>query len=113
MRVLILEGAGSVFSAGADVLEMGALTENNARAFISNLHSLIRCVREFPQPVVCKCRGYVLGGALELILGCDFRVAANAYKIRYAEVRVGVPLRHRGGAVPALLRLGRRAGPTH
>ncbi len=91
LRVLIIEGAGSVFSAGADVVEMGALTEDNARDFISNLHSLIRSVREFPHPVVCKCRGYVLGGALELMLGCDLRVAAEDTKFGMPEVRVGVP----------------------
>ncbi len=91
LRVLIIEGAGSVFSAGADVVEMGALTEDNARDFISNLHSLIHSVREFPHPVVCKCQGYVLGGALELILGCDLRVAADNTKFGMPEVRVGVP----------------------
>ena len=41
--------------------------------------------------MVCKCRGYVLGGALELMLGCDFRVAANDTKFGMPEVRVGVP----------------------
>ncbi|MCY3823861.1 MAG: enoyl-CoA hydratase-related protein [Nitrospinae bacterium] len=91
LRVLIIEGAGGVFSAGADVVEMGALTEGTARDFISNLHSLIRCVREFPHPVVCKCQGYVLGGALELMLGCDLRVAADDTKFGMPEVRVGVP----------------------
>lgn len=91
LRVLIIEGAGGVFSAGADVVEMGALTEDNARDFISNLHSLIHGVREFPHPVVCKCRGYVLGGALELMLGCDLRVAAEDTKFGMPEVRVGVP----------------------
>ena len=91
LRVLIFEGAGSVFSAGADVVEMGALTEDTARDFISNLHSLIRSVREFPHPVVCKCQGYVLGGALELMLGCDLRVAADDTKFGMPEVRVGVP----------------------
>lgn len=91
LRVLIIEGAGGVFSAGADVVEMGALTEDNARDFISNLHSLIHSVREFPHPVVCKCRGYVLGGALELMLGCDLRVAAEDTKFGMPEVRVGVP----------------------
>ncbi|MYA97581.1 MAG: enoyl-CoA hydratase [Nitrospinae bacterium] len=91
LRVLIIEGAGDVFSAGADVVEMGALTEDTARDFISNLHSLIRSVREFPHPVVCKCRGYVLGGALELMLGCDLRVAADNTKFGMPEVRVGVP----------------------
>ena len=91
LRVLIIEGAGSVFSAGADVVEMGALTEDNARDFISNLHSLIRSVREFPHPVVCKCRGYVLGGALELMLGCDLRIAADDTRFGMPEVRVGVP----------------------
>ena len=84
LRVLVIEGAGAVFSAGADVVEMGALTEENARDFISNLHSLIRCVREFPHPVVCKCQGYVLGGALELMLGCDLRIAAD-------DTRFGMP----------------------
>ena len=91
LRVLVIEGAGGVFSAGADVVEMGALTEDTARDFISNLHSLIRSVREFPHPVVCKCRGYVLGGALELMLGCDLRVAAEDTKFGMPEVRVGVP----------------------
>ena len=91
LRVLVIEGAGSVFSAGADVVEMGALTEDNARDFISNLHSLIHSVREFPHPVVCKCQGYVLGGALELMLGCDLRVAADDTKFGMPEVRVGVP----------------------
>ena len=84
LRVLIIEGAGSVFSAGADVVEMGALTEESARDFISNLHSLIRSVREFPHPVVCKCRGYVLGGALELMLGCDLRGRDGRYEVRHA-----------------------------
>ena len=91
LRVLIIKGAGGVFSAGADVVEMGALTEENARDFISYLHSLIRSVREFPHPVVCKCRGYVLGGALELMLGCDLRVAADDTRFGMPEVRVGVP----------------------
>ena len=91
LRVLIIEGAGGVFSAGADVVEMGALTEDTARDFISNLHSLIHVVREFPHPVVCKCQGYVLGGALELMLGCDLRVAADDTKFGMPEVRVGVP----------------------
>ena len=91
LRVLIIEGAGGVFSAGADVVEMGALTEGTARDFISNLHSLICSVREFPHPVVCKCQGYVLGGALELMLGCDLRVAADDTKFGMPEVRVGVP----------------------
>ncbi len=91
LRVLVIEGAGKFFSAGADVVEMGSLTEDTARGFISNLHSLIRNVREFPHPVVCKCQGYVLGGALELMLGCDLRVAADDTKFGMPEVRVGVP----------------------
>ena len=41
--------------------------------------------------MVCKCQGYVLGGALELMLGCDLRVAANDTKFGMPEVRVGVP----------------------
>ncbi len=91
LRALVIEGAGSIFSAGADVVEMGALTEDNARGFISNLHSLIHSVREFPHPVLCKCQGYVLGGALELMLGCDLRVAAEDTRFGMPEVRVGVP----------------------
>ncbi len=91
LRVLVIEGAGPAFSAGADVVEMGALSEQTARGFISRLHDLIRCVREFPCPVVCKCHGYVLGGALELALGADVRVAAEDTRFGMPEVRVGVP----------------------
>ncbi len=91
LRVLILEGAGTAFSAGADVAEMGALTQKTARGFISNVHGLIRRLREFPFPVVCKCHGHVLGGALELALGSDLRIAANDARFGMPEVRVGVP----------------------
>ncbi|MEE9275460.1 MAG: enoyl-CoA hydratase-related protein [bacterium] len=92
LRVLVLTGAGEkAFCGGADVGEMAALRPGAARAFIERLHGLIRAVREFPHPVVARCQGAALGGGLELLLGCDLRIAAEDALLGMPEVRLGVP----------------------
>ena len=110
LRVLIIEGAGGVFSAGADVVEMGALREDNARDFISNLHSLIRSVREFPHSRGLQVPGLRSGRGT----GVDARLRppcrGGGYEVRHARGAGGRALRHRGRVVRSLLRPGCSTG---
>jgi enoyl-CoA hydratase/carnithine racemase len=76
LRVLVLAGAGRAFSAGVDVQSMRGLDEAGARRLIGDLRATIEALEALPVPTIARLHGHVLGGALELVLACDIRLAA-------------------------------------
>jgi len=82
VNAIVLTGAGKAFSGGADIREFGspkAVAE-------ANLLTLIRLVEECSKPVVAAMHGVVMGGGLELALGCHYRVAAPGTSVALPEV---------------------------
>jgi enoyl-CoA hydratase/carnithine racemase len=61
-----------------------------------------------PKPVVCQIHHTCVGGALEVALGCDLRVAAEDSQLGLPEVRFGI-IPDVGGSsrLPAVVGLGR------
>ena len=89
---IVLRGAGDrAFSAGVDLHEMLDLTPQTAEEFIRTLHRAIRKVLTLPIPVIAAINGPCLGGALELVLACDMRVASEDAVFGLPEVLVGIP----------------------
>ena len=43
-----------------------------------------------PKPVVCEIHGACFGGALEVALGCDLRIAAEGPQLGLPEVKFGI-----------------------
>jgi 3-hydroxyacyl-CoA dehydrogenase len=83
---LVVTGAGRAFSGGADIKEFGspkAIAE-------PNLLSLIRLLEDCPKPVVAAINGTCMGGGLELVLGCHWRVAAAGVDVALPEVKIGL-----------------------
>ena len=83
---VVITGAGRAFSGGADIKEFGspkALTE-------PNLQTLIKLVEDCTKPVVAALHSVVMGGGLELALGCHYRVAAPGTAIALPEVKLGL-----------------------
>jgi len=76
IRALIITGNSEFFSAGADLNEIARLTGPTAYEFSKLGRRLMQSVDFFPVPAIAAVRGYCLGGALDLALACDFRVAA-------------------------------------
>lgn len=109
VRVVILSGAGTSFSAGADVDEMAKLDPTTAAQFIRSLHRAINAVMICPVPVIAAIRGACFGGALELAAGCDLRVAAKDARFSMPEVRVGIPSVIEAALLPRLIGRGRAA----
>lgn len=90
-RVVVFAGGRRAFSAGVHVATFQGLSAADARAFITELGGLLTAVRHAPVPTVCAVNGYCLGGAMELALACDLRVAATDSMFGLPEIKVGIP----------------------
>ncbi len=92
VRAVVFTGAGErAFSAGVHVDVFRAMSAADARAFISELGRLLSVVRQAPVPTVAAIHGYCLGGAMELAMACDLRVATTEAVFGMPEIKVGIP----------------------
>ena len=90
-RVALLRGAGPRgLSAGADISEFPALLEPNADTRGEGIQRLADRVEAFPKPLIVAIHGFCMGGALEIALACDIRIAAEDAQIGLPEVRIGI-----------------------
>jgi enoyl-CoA hydratase/carnithine racemase len=109
VRVVVLRGAGPMFSSGMDLADLRDLAENpgNLRAFRQPILAWWNLLEEMTKPTICQIHGGCLGGAFELSLACDFRVMAEDAVAGIMEVRVGL-LPDVGGCsrLPAVVGLG-------
>jgi methylglutaconyl-CoA hydratase len=109
VRVVVLTGAGTVFSAGADLSSMKSQgvgdPEANRRNAIT-MGGFFHRISELPKPVVARVQGPALGGGVGLMAACDIVVAAESAFFSFSEVRLGI--------VPALISpfCIRRLGPA-
>ena len=86
VKSIVITGAGSAFSGGADIKEFGspkALAE-------PNLQSMILAVENSNKPVVAAIHTVCMGGGLELALGCHYRIAAPGCSVALPEVKLGL-----------------------
>jgi enoyl-CoA hydratase len=109
LRVVVLAGSGRAFSAGVDVGAMRDLDVIAARTLIAGLRATIRALEEVPVPTIARLHGHVLGGALELVLACDLRIAAVSCRLGMPEITVGIPSVIQAALLPGLIGWGRTA----
>ncbi|HUK03363.1 MAG TPA: 3-hydroxyacyl-CoA dehydrogenase NAD-binding domain-containing protein [Steroidobacteraceae bacterium] len=84
VQLLVLEGAGAHFSAGADISEM---TAGAGEPLLNDvLLRLERCAK----PVLAAVHGTVFGGGLELALASHYRCAARGARLALPEVKLGL-----------------------
>lgn len=107
LRVVVLSGEGSTFSAGADVRELAGLNPESAETFIRGLHAAIAAAMACPVPVIAAIRGACVGGALELVAGCDLRIATADARFSMPEVKVGIPSVIEAALLPRLIGRGK------
>lgn len=86
IKVVILTGAGRAFSAGMD---LKAVASEGAEMFEAAVETFNR-VANFPLPVICAVKGYVITGGMELALACDMLIAAEDTRFRDTHLRVGI-----------------------
>jgi methylglutaconyl-CoA hydratase len=93
IRAVILQAAGEVFSAGADLAWMQRMAEASPEENLADarrLAQLMRLVDTCPMPVIARVQGTVLAGAVGLIACCDIAIAADKAEFGLSEVRLGL-----------------------
>jgi 2-(1,2-epoxy-1,2-dihydrophenyl)acetyl-CoA isomerase len=86
VRVLLLDGAGDHFCAGADIVARNAgegpkpSAGSIQRRVPTQAHRLIPLLRTVQVPVVCRVQGWAAGIGFQLALAADFCIAADDAK---------------------------------
>ena len=110
VHCVVLRGEGPVFSAGVDLNELGSQAGGAGmlRSFRNVFLDCANLCEQMAKPVVCQIHRTCVGGALEVALGCDLRVASEDASLGLPEVRFGI-IPDVGGStrLPAVVGLGR------
>ncbi|PIR15021.1 MAG: enoyl-CoA hydratase [Elusimicrobia bacterium CG11_big_fil_rev_8_21_14_0_20_64_6] len=92
-KVVVLEAAGTAFSAGGDL----AFIEANMKRPKGSLAKIMRrfygdflSIRALPQVTIAKIHGTAIGAGLCLALACDLRVVVDDAKLGFNFVRLGL-----------------------
>ncbi len=110
VHCVLLRGAGPVFSAGVDLAELASFAGEPGvlRTFRGVFLECANLCEAMTKPVVCQIHRACLGGALEVALGCDLRIASSDSQLGLPEVKFGI-IPDVGGStrLPAVVGLGR------
>ncbi|XP_063060428.1 delta(3,5)-Delta(2,4)-dienoyl-CoA isomerase, mitochondrial [Engraulis encrasicolus] len=100
-RVVVVSGAGKIFTAGIDLMDMAsdvlqpegddiARTSWNMRRIISKYQQTFSVIEECPKPVVVAVHGACVGGGVDLITACDIRLCTQDAWFQVKEVDIGL-----------------------
>jgi len=93
VRAVVLVGAGTSFSAGADIAHMkksaGYSRKKNFEAALETGRMLYK-LHTLKKPTIACIRGAVRGGGCGLAAACDIAIAARTATFRLSEVKLGI-----------------------
>jgi enoyl-CoA hydratase/carnithine racemase len=90
VRVLVLTGAGEIFSAGGDVAVMPGATSAQTRLRITALQQVVMAICDGPKPVVAAVEGGAFGTGLGVMAACDRVVASSSARFGATFARIGL-----------------------
>jgi 2-(1,2-epoxy-1,2-dihydrophenyl)acetyl-CoA isomerase len=102
VRVLVVRGAGTDFSAGADI-SGGSSSHPTQLERMEWFNRIISAFRDLPIPTIAQVDGVAFGVGMNIAIGCDFVVASD--RARFSEVFVKRALSVDGGGSWLLPRL--------
>lgn len=93
VRVVVLAGAGPVFSAGADLQWMSKMMDYSREENLVDARAaalMFQALDTLPVPLIGRVHGAALGGGAGLAAVCDVVVAADDTVFGFTEVRLGI-----------------------
>jgi len=96
-RVILLQGAGPVFSAGIDFNFLSTVARDDGRPpgtrlreGIESIQAILNRIERIEKPVVAKIHGFCGGLGLELALAADFRISSEGATLGVPEIILGL-----------------------
>jgi len=111
VRVVVIQGAGRAFSAGADITEFRVWAEHPTSVFRRDgkrFHDFYDYLERLEKPVIAAINGVCVGGGLEIAISCDIRIAKKGARFGFPEYRLGL-IPNSGGCSRTM----RLIGPGH
>jgi methylglutaconyl-CoA hydratase len=93
IRVMVITGAGSCFSAGADLNWMKSMKDYSYEENIADAEALAECLHTlytFRKPTIARVNGPAIGGGNGLVAACDIAIAAEETIFSLSEVKIGL-----------------------
>jgi enoyl-CoA hydratase/carnithine racemase len=91
IRVLHLISASGSFAIADNPGDIAGKGSKFLEAFAADVLASLRALEELPVPTVASVGGMALGGGFELLLACDFLVAAESAHLFFPEGMVTCP----------------------
>lgn len=90
VKVVILTGAGSVFSAGFDLDEFERLDDSeHMKQLWDSSDRFHHAFLQFPLPIIAAVNGPALAGGFDLAVMCDVRIAGKSARFAHPERTFG------------------------
>ncbi|XP_042269487.1 delta(3,5)-Delta(2,4)-dienoyl-CoA isomerase, mitochondrial isoform X1 [Thunnus thynnus] len=100
-RVVVVSGAGKIFTAGIDLMDMAsevlqpqgddtARISWNLKKTITKYQETFSVIEKCPKPVVVAVHGACVGGGVDLITACDIRLCTQDAWFQVKEVDIGL-----------------------
>ena len=90
--VVIVEGAGGHFSAGADIGEFDIVYRDAAatRDYVDSMQAALGALAALDRPTIAAIEGSAIGGGLAVALSCDLRFVADDAQLAAPPARLGL-----------------------
>ena len=93
VRVVLVEGAGPSFSAGADLAWMRAAADYSAadnREDAGDMAGMLHLLHTLPQVTIALVHGAAMAGGCGIVSACDMAIATRTASFALSEVRLGI-----------------------
>jgi enoyl-CoA hydratase/carnithine racemase len=90
IRVVVVTGAGTAFSAGLDLHHLGELAPEDRVEYMRSAFDLFRRLHDLRQPVIAAVNGPAMAGGFDLAAFCDLRFCASEARFAQTEILLGL-----------------------
>lgn len=87
---IVFTGTDDVFASGANLREIAEVNEKTAREFALRGQNLMRKISELKPQTIAVINGFCFGGALDLALACDVRIASANAQFSHPGANLGI-----------------------
>lgn len=90
VRVVVVTGAGKVFSTGIDINEYPGKTASEYQTWIAGMDKMHMTIAEMGIPVIAMARKYAVANGAGLLFAADFALIADGTRIATSAINVGL-----------------------